>query len=439
MEVGMGELAYSDSMSVATVPIKVSGVDYILTDKDFKISKTSAVQNVEVKSTRNSTTPTTSVTYVATVTAVSPGYTSSGTFTIAVLDKSKKTVESKVWSIDGTKFYVPPSFSGAQTEYSKTDSDVAIFFGTTNLKKKLSLKDILIEENATGATLSEISVESEYERTKVLYKLTFTGVEKGGNISISAIGDDGTLVTTSSGNPKLTFPIDYKKVYVPPVVQAVAKGILAGEYYWCYEGDLRATSMYFLNNVATIRQYYDTLKVSYKIDSKNQIIFFDKPVGNVNMNYWMQNFIGKEFYYDTTNTGRVILYEMVYHGDLDYMGTGASKKFFLSMARDGADLEYDYDDWTVLPPVPYSLIGNVFYCDECTIDFLSADTVSFNDGEKWNRNLSYKVNKSNRQIEIMDGKRRLLLLEYYIDYGSTYYLFDQRSGAYWTTRNPWLD
>jgi len=130
---------------------------------------------------------------------------------------------------------------------------------------------------------------------------------------------------------------------------------------------------------------------------------------------------------------------MVYHGDLDYMGTGASKKFFLSMARDGADLEYDYDDWTVLPPVPYSLIGNVFYCDECTIDFLSADTVSFNDGEKWNRNLSYKVNKSNRQIEIMDGKRRLLLLEYYIDYGSTYYLFDQRSGAYWTTRNPWLD
>ena len=446
MEVSMGEVAFSDTMTSATIPIKVSGIDYILTSKDFSITKTSAIDKVAVASTRSSATPATTVTYIATVTPVDPDRFSYGTVSIEVRDKSKKVVESKSYGIDTKKFFVQAEMSVSKIEYSKTDSDVVLSFGTNHLKKKLTMKDLIVNENGTGSTLSEVKLESEYDTTKALYELTFTGVEKGGKISISVLGDDGSLLpcydhVTSSGavaKTDITYTIDFKKVYVPPVVEAVAKGIISGESYWCYEGENRALSMMF-GETAVISQYGSMVKMSYKIDKTSQTIFFDSTIGRVNDYDLVNRFKGKEFYYETTNTGRIILYEMVYHGDLDFVGTSSNKKFFLSMARDGSDLEYDYDDWTVLPPVPYSLIGNVFYCDECTIDFLSADTVSFNDGEKWNRNLSYKVNKSNRQIEIMDGKRRLLLLEYYIDYGSTFYLTSPTTGAFWTTYNQWRD
>ena len=451
MEVTMGELAFSDTMTAATIPIKVSGVDYILTANDFSITKTSAIEKVDVASTRSSATPATTVTYIATITPVDPDRFSYGTVGIEVRDKGKNVVESKSYGVDTKKFFVPADISVAKTEYSKTDSDVTLSFGTNHLKKKLAVKDLIVNGNETGATLSELKLASEYDSTKALYEVTFTGIEKGGNISIAVIGDDGsplpcydhvTSLDTKSAKYDISYKIDYSKVYVPPVVQSIAKGIVANERYF-FEGDDIWSEKAICFESPTVVWFSGmdaSSKVSCKIDSKTKSIYFEEVIGSsLGGVYWTDELIGKELYFDVPTPGRIVIYEDVYHGDLDDP-TMASKRYLSSWTLPGeADVRVDYDDVTELPPVPYAFVGKMYYGDEQAIEFLSEEKLRYNNGEQWLSGLTYKVNPDERQIKIMDGKKQIMLLEYYIEYQNNYYLFDTWNGIYWTTRNPWID
>ena len=445
MAVSFGDISFSDTMTSATIPIKVSGVNYILGTKDFSITKTSAIEKVDVASTRTSATPASTVTYVATVTPVDPDRYSFGTVGIKVLDKSKKVVDSKSYDIDTKKFYVAPEMSISTIEYSKTESDITVSFGVRHLKKKLSVNDLLVSENGTGATLSELKLDSEYGNQQALYKLTFTGVEKSGKITISVIGDDGSLLPcydSSTLKNTLTYSIDYKKVYVPPVVEAVAKGIMMGVDYYYEGGGDRNFYMTFDSSTQVTIHSEGWIVMSYKIEPENNVIFFDKVLKSSSgrgSEWWLKDmFTGLECYYDAPDSNRFILYNIVDHFDLSDP-TDASRRFNSAWSKLGADVTLGYDDWSILPPAPYCFVGNMYYSYDGSmraVEFIDGEKLRLNDGDRWTT-MKYRASKGSNRIEVYNGKKWTPYFFYNRGW-DTFELYDMDS-TYWGTYNPWMD
>lgn len=269
-----GEISYSSTSPVATIPIKISGADHLFTSKEFKITKTSYIQKVEIEPAVKEFTPGVPVTYIATVSGII-GY---GTVAIYALDKNGETInplDDHVYTIDPTKVFVPPTLKKESLEYSKTDTDVTARFVVRDLKKKLSLNDIVVKENKTGSKLAEVRENGKDVKNYPVYEALFEGVTESGNISLSILGDDGTAITADDGTSSISFFVELSKVYKAPDPNP-----LVGKTFYSYSMD---TSIQFKASTVV---YGNGSEIPYEINVGKKCFRIKRELSEEEKEYW---------------------------------------------------------------------------------------------------------------------------------------------------------
>ncbi|MBO5606477.1 MAG: hypothetical protein J5930_01125 [Treponema sp.] len=211
--VDFGNLVYSESAPMAALTIKVSNADHLLSAGEFKVSKSNTIGSVEIAANKRAANSSAPMIYVATVSKI----TGDGSFTISVLNQKGGVIEtSEPYTISKAKLFAPPVLSSGKIVYSKTDSDISVDIVVRNLKKTVTLADVVISQNTTGGKLTEVSVGTSSTGYPT-YNAVFEGVTQSGTISLSVLGDDGSFIATSDGKTSISYTVNFANVYVPPV------------------------------------------------------------------------------------------------------------------------------------------------------------------------------------------------------------------------------
>ncbi|MBQ4236249.1 MAG: hypothetical protein II716_05390, partial [Treponema sp.] len=209
LRVSFGTLSYSDNDASAKVYVKVTGVDYLLSDRDFRISSVNRPGVISIGSVNKSRVTQDSVTSYP---IIVENIRNSGDFTVSVLERDGTVVAtSPAYTVEASKVYVAPSISSAGTEYSKTDSDVDLLFRVTGVKKTLSLSDIIVSSNTTGGRISGL----ELNKATGVYYVKLSDASSSGTVEFSVIGDNGAAITASDGKNKLSYNVSAGNIYVP--------------------------------------------------------------------------------------------------------------------------------------------------------------------------------------------------------------------------------
>ena len=187
-KVSFGGISYSKTLPVATFPISVSGLDYILSDSNFDYTS-KGIGSVKISPTSKAVPKAKdTVTYTATVSNLSA---SSGTLAVSVKDKSGNIIGSSgTMTFNSSSMYREPTMSWQKVDYNASKGEAILTFSVDRMnreKEYVTLSNLTVIRNSTGGKISEVRKVEGVDT----YAAILTGATKSGVVSFRVTDESG--------------------------------------------------------------------------------------------------------------------------------------------------------------------------------------------------------------------------------------------------------